>query len=497
MSHELRTPLNAIIGYSEMLEEEAAEIGQKDFVPDLQKIKTAGKHLLLLINDILDLSKIEAGKTELYIETFPVDSLVAEVAATVRPLVEKNQNRLEINVDPRAGSMRSDLIKVRQTLFNLLSNACKFTRNGVITVDVRRQPEDGSASNGDWLCFRISDTGIGMTAEQMAKLFQPFTQADASTTRQFGGTGLGLTITRKFCQMMGGEIDVSSEVGQGSTFTIELPAELSEPAAQPDTSEKTQAEAASAASTVLVIDDDPTVRELLQRLLAKEGFQVVCAVDGEEGLQKAERLMPDAITLDVRMPKMDGWAVLAALKANQATADIPVIMLTIVDDQNKGYALGATEYAIKPLDRERLVKILRKYRQSAGQEVLVVDDDEPVRTMVRRFLESEGWVVSEAENGRVALERMAKQAPAAILLDLMMPEMDGFEFIREVHGRHGLNRPPVIVITAKDVTAEDRLRLNGYVERILEKGSYSREQLMREVRELVATSVRNGAAAKP
>ncbi|HKQ05094.1 MAG TPA: response regulator [Blastocatellia bacterium] len=496
MSHELRTPLNAIIGYSEMLEEEAADVGQNDFIPDLKKISTAGKHLLQLINEILDLSKIEAGKTELYVETFAVSSLIAEVAATVRPLVEKNDNRLEVNLDAQAGSMRSDLLKVRQTLFNLLSNASKFTRNGTIKLDVERV---ASRSTGGpaWLRFRVSDTGIGMTEAQMAKLFQPFTQADASTTRQFGGTGLGLTITRKFCQMMGGEINVTSEAGRGSAFTIDLPADLQEMATPGELPKKSRAEAASAtASTVLVIDDDPTVRDLLERFLAKEGFQVICAANGEEGLEKAQRLCPDAITLDVIMPGMDGWAVLAALKASPATADIPVIMLTILDDQNRGYTLGATEYVSKPLDRERLLKVLGKYRQGDGQHVLVVDDDDAARAAIRRLLEGEGWAVTEAENGRVALDRLASRRPAAILLDLIMPEMDGFEFIRGMQAHEGLKRPPVIVITAKDITAEDRLRLNGYVEKILEKGSYSREQLMREVRDLVATCVRNGAAAE-
>ena len=229
MSHELRTPLNAIIGYSEMLEEEAADLGQGDFIPDLKKINLAGKHLLLLINDILDLSKVEAGKMELYLESFAVSGLIDDVAATVQPLVEKNHNRLEVIGAAQAGTMRSDLVKVRQALFNLLSNASKFTSNGCINLEVTRLSKH--EPNGvDWLRFRVSDTGIGMTPEQVAKLFQPFTQADASTTRQFGGTGLGLTITRKFCQLMGGEVTVESEAGFGSAFTIHLPADVTEAA---------------------------------------------------------------------------------------------------------------------------------------------------------------------------------------------------------------------------------------------------------------------------
>jgi PAS domain S-box-containing protein len=496
MSHELRTPLNAVIGYSEMLEEEAEDRGQSDFIPDLQKIRAAGKHLLLLINDILDLSKIEAGKMELYLETFDVGGLVREVAATVQPLVDKNQNRLEIEVDAQAGVMRADLVKLRQGLFNLLSNASKFTNQGCIKLEVTRLPNH-QPGDADWLSFLVSDTGIGISPEQMAKLFQPFTQAHASTTRQFGGTGLGLTITRKFCQMMGGEITVHSESGKGSSFTMRLPAQVSEAAPPAEFLEKSQDTAASQdASLVLVIDDDPAVRDLLKRFLAKEGFRVACAANGEEGLQMAQRLRPDAITLDVMMPRMDGWAVLAALKADATTASIPVIMLTILDDKNMGYTLGAAEYLTKPMDREQLLNILNKYQRGGCRKVLVVDDDAAMRDMMRRLLEGADWAVTEAENGRVALDRLATDRPAVILLDLLMPEMDGFEFIREMHARQGFDAMPVIVITAKDITTEDRLRLNGYVEKIFEKGAYSHEQLMQEVRDLVAACVGNGATAK-
>jgi len=496
MSHELRTPLNAVIGYSEMLEEEAEDRGQSDFIPDLQKIKAAGKHLLLLINDILDLSKIEAGRMELYLETFDVGGLIREVSATVKPLVEKNHNRLEVDLDAQAGVMRADLVKMRQALFNLLSNASKFTHQGCIKLEVVRLPNP-HAGDADWLSFRVSDTGIGISPEQMAKLFQPFTQAHASTTRQFGGTGLGLTITRKFCQMMGGEITVDSESGKGSSFTIRLPAQVSEAAPPIEFLEKSQETVAyQDTSLVLVIDDDPAVRDLLKRFLAKEGFRVACAANGEEGLQMAQDLRPDAITLDVMMPRMDGWAVLAALKADAATLSIPVIMLTMFDDKNMGYTLGAAEYLTKPMDREQLLKILSKYQRSDCRKVLIVDDDVAMRDMMRRLLEGEDWTVTEAENGRVALEQLATDRPAVILLDLLMPEMDGFEFIREMHARQGFDTMPVIVITAKDITTEDRLRLNGYVEKIFEKGAYSQEQLMQEVRDLVAACVGNGTAAK-
>jgi signal transduction histidine kinase/CheY-like chemotaxis protein len=487
MSHELRTPLNAIIGYSEMLQEEAEDLGYEDLAPDLEKINAAGRHLLALINDILDLSKIEAGRMDLYLETFELSTMLRDVEATIRPVIEKNANTLVVHRPDNLGAMRADLTKVRQSLFNLLSNASKFTQQGTISLETAREAVAGV----EWMTFRVSDTGIGMTPEQMAKLFQPFTQADVSTTRQYGGTGLGLAITKHFCQMMGGDIAVESRVGQGSTFTIRLPAEVNDRKVQPEPSTEPKSEALPAgARAVLVIDDDPTVRGLLQRFLSKEGVRVVSAAGGEEGLRLARELRPIAITLDVMMPGMDGWAVLSALKADTDLADIPVIMLTIVDDKNLAYALGASDYLTKPIERDRLVAILKKYRsEDPSCPVLVVEDDAATRDMLARMLEKEGWAVTVAENGRVALERVSEQRPAVILLDLMMPEMDGFQFVEAVRERDAWRSIPIIVVTAKDLTAEDRLRLNGYVEKILQKGADRREALLAEVRELVASCI--------
>ena len=490
MSHELRTPLNAIIGYSEMLEEEAQDLGQEGFLPDLKHIQVAGKHLLGLINEILDLSKIEAGKMELFLEDFDVPALVRDIVATVQPLVEKNANTLDVDCADDLGEMHADLTKVRQALFNLLSNACKFTKQGTITLNVSRESVDG----GRWLRFRVTDTGIGMTAEQMDKLFQAFSQADVSTTRQFGGTGLGLAISRKFCQMMGGDITVESAFGEGSSFTIHLPSEVADrKVLQAPSAEEIPPPAAPVsedAPTVLVIDDDPAVRDLMQRMLGKEGLRVVAAANGKEGLRLAKELHPDTITLDVLMPGMDGWAVLAALKGDPALADIPVVMITIVDEKHVGYTLGVTDYLTKPIDWKRLTEILRRYRQAGATcRVLIAEDDTHTRKMVRTRLEKEGCLVTEAENGRVALERMAESAPDVILLDLMMPEMDGFQFLDQLRGHEDWRTIPIIVMTAKDLTAEDRQRLDGYVETVLEKGTYSPEALLREVCDLVKAPI--------
>ncbi|HEV8533515.1 MAG TPA: GAF domain-containing protein [Methylomirabilota bacterium] len=486
MSHELRTPLNAIIGYSEMLEEEAQDLGQEAFVPDLAKINTAGKHLLELINSVLDLSKIEAGKMDLYLETFAVADTIRDIAAVIQPLAEKNRNRLDVRCAPDAGSMYADLTKLRQALFNLLSNACKFTEEGVVGLTVSREAVDGT----DRLVFAVSDTGIGMTPEQMDRLFQEFSQADASVTRRYGGTGLGLALSRRLARMMGGDITVESEAGRGSTFTMHVPATVAKAGAEPTLT----VAPATGAETVLVIDDDPAVRDLVQRFLTKEGFRVAVASSGEEGLRLAKELRPDAITLDVIMPGLDGWAVLSRLKADADLAEIPVIMLTLVDDRNLGYTLGATEYLTKPLDRERLLAALRKHRQDLP--VLVVDDDPAIRELLRRQLEGDGYRVAEAENGRVALERLRDGAPGLIVLDLMMPEMDGFEFMEEIRRQESWNSIPVIVLTSKDVTAEDQQRLNGGVERVIQKGAYTRESLLGEVRRLVMASVARRKAAR-
>jgi signal transduction histidine kinase/CheY-like chemotaxis protein len=489
MSHELRTPLNAILGYSEMLQEEAAERGLVAFSADLERIHAAGRHLLALINDILDLSKIEAGKMELFLERFDVGELIAEVAATIRPLVEKNADTLCLELAPELGEMRADQTKVRQALLNLLSNAVKFTHGGTITVNAGRQVMDGA----EWIVLRVADTGIGLSAEQIVKLFQDFTQADASTTRRFGGTGLGLALTRRFCQMMGGDVTLNSAAGEGSVFIITLPATVADPrpeapagsSAPQDHADATDGSGvAPAGGYVLVIDDDPAQRELMQRFLCKEGFQVRAARSGPEGLRMARQFQPVAITLDVMMPGMDGWSVLSELKADAALREIPVIMLTMVDDPERGFALGAADYATKPVNRLRLSKILRKHTCADPPcPVLVVEDDAATRAMTRNILEKEGWRVSEAENGRVALEHMERERPRLILLDLMMPEMDGFEFADRVRRHPEWRSIPIVVVTARDLSSEERQRLSGYVETILQKAGDSHDALLRQVSE--------------
>jgi signal transduction histidine kinase/DNA-binding response OmpR family regulator len=484
MSHELRTPLNAIIGYSELLEEESADSGREDFIPDLKKIQTAARHLLLLINDILDFSKIEAGKMDMYIEDIDVPRMIHDIITTVTPMVEKNSNTLRMEIAPDVKMMRADMTKVRQILFNLLSNASKFTAEGDITLNVALE----TYNNVPWIVFRVSDTGIGMSSDQLARLFEEFMQADTSTTRKYGGTGLGLAISRRFCQLMGGDIAVESQSGLGSVFTVHLPVNVT-PAEVPVVRESP----VRPLGTVLVIDDDPNVREVLVRFLSKEGFQVESAPSGRVGLQRAHELKPDVITLDVMMPEMDGWAVLTTLKNDSQLAGIPVIIMSMLSDKNMGYSLGATDYLTKPIDHKQLIDVIEKHvnLSSTGlQHILVVDDDPAARETLRRHLQKDGWVISEAEDGKQALEQMQTSQPDLVLLDLMMPEMDGFEFIEEMKRVPLWQAVPVVVVTAKDLSNADRLRLNGSVQQILQKGAYSREELLQEVRALLLNYTR-------
>ena len=497
MSHELRTPLNAIIGYSEMLQEDAADRGDKELIPDLEKIHMAGRHLLSLIDDILDLSKIEAGKMEIFPEKLDISAMIHQVVTTVQPLVDKNSNKLEVRCPEDLGSMHADVTKIRQILFNLLSNACKFTENGKITLEVWRDREPDK----DLVNMRVSDTGIGMTPDQLDRLFEAFTQADATTTRKYGGTGLGLAISRKFCQMMGGDISVSSEFGKGSSFSAQIPAQVKQQKIELEkpitvAPAKTVAPPVQNQETVLVIDDDPIVTDLMTRFLTKEGFNVVTAANGEEGLLRAREFHPLAITLDIMMPSMDGWEVLTQLKSDKELADIPCILLTMLQNKTMGYALGAADYLTKPVDRSRLMSILNKYRlvPSTGQ-VLIVDDSQAAREILRRMLKNQGWTITEAENGRLGLERVSENPPDLILLDLLMPEMDGFDFVRELHKNAAWRKIPVVVLTAKELTVEDRQQLSGYVERIHQKGAYSRDELLGEVRDMVLS--RAGPAGEP
>jgi len=470
MSHELRTPLSAIIGYSEMLQEEVAEgVEPDDLLADIGKVESNARHLLGLINDVLDLSKVESGKMEIFTEDFAVDGMVNDLAGTVQSLMEKKQNELTIELAPGLGTMHSDLTKVRQILLNLLSNAAKFTTEGKITLAV--SPE--GAGTDATMCFAVRDTGIGMTEEQLSRLFERFTQADASTTRRFGGTGLGLSLTKVLAEMLGGTVSVTSVEGQGSTFSVRLPSiyqpigeALVEGAPTADTSDHT-----STQDLVLVIDDDANQRTLMTRFLHREGFAARTAENGMVGLELARTLKPRAILCDVMMPGLDGWSVLNALKNDPELAAIPVVMVTFVEQRALAASLGAADYVLKPVQWERFKSVMDRYRSSGG-DVLVVDDDDDTRHRVRDMLERDGWAVAEAENGAEGLKQLEIKRPTVVLLDLTMPVMDGFTFLERMRGLPQAADVPVVVLTALNLTREDRRRLQG-ASQILNKGDVS------------------------
>ena len=486
MSHELRTPLSAIIGYSEMMTEEIEDGADgAEIAADMRKIEGNARHLLGLINDVLDLSKVESGKMEVYPEAFDVESVLRDVAATAGTLVEKKNNRLDLRVAPGLGRMVSDLTKVRQILLNLLSNAAKFTEHGTITLSAARELFD----DRDHVVFAVGDTGIGMTEEQLSRLFQRFVQADASTTRKYGGTGLGLSLTKGLSEILGGSVSVESREGEGTTFTVRLPAShrAEEAVAVAEPEDLT----APGGDLVLVIDDDADQRALMTKFLHREGFLVRTAADGAAGIALARELMPRAILLDVMMPGVDGWSVLSALKADPALDAVPVIMVTFVEQRALAASLGAADYVMKPVRWDRFKAVMDRYRPPE-HEVLIVENDADQRARMRKALERDGWSVTEAEHGRDGLDKLSATRPGLVLLDLTMPVMDGFAFLEAMRARPEHAAVPVVVLTALDLTWADRRRLQG-ASQILHKGDITMRALADKLANLVAEKARDGA----
>ena len=490
MSHELRTPLNAVIGYSEMVEEEALENGwHEEIGSDLQRIKEAGVHLLKLINDILDISKIEAGKMELFFEPCDISTLVEDVVSIISPTVQKNFNILSVECDSQLEPLSTDVTKLKQILLNLLNNATKFTKEGSISLKVKQNVSNNQKN----IEFEIIDTGIGMTPEQIKKLFQNFTQADSSTTKKYGGTGLGLAISKRFCEMMDGDISVESQLGVGSIFRINLPIREEMPQEGEKVFKNHLAIAPSTRATnssVLVIDNDPVIQDLMMWALDREGYAFFAAYNGIDGINRAKELLPGIIILDIDMPGMDGWEVLTKLKADPKLSSIPVIILSMVDDKMQGYSLGTAEYLLKPVDRNQLGAVLKKYRNESNQNrILLIEDDPEQRNLLRAVLEAKGFRVDEAENGKKGLDKISKNPPDVILLDLMMPEMDGFEFLNKLRANPEWASMPVIVVSAKDLTQDEFYRLKGSVQKIFQKGLYTRDELIGKVNALIKKTI--------
>ncbi len=510
MSHELRTPLNAIIGLTEMLKEDATDDGLDDFVEPLDRVFNAGKHLLTLINDVLDLSKIEAGKIDLFNETFEFKPIIDDIIKTSEPLAIKNDNKLLLNFDNKIDQVTSDQTRIKQVILNLISNACKFTEKGTITLSTKKKNRTfvrngRKISLGDLIIIEISDTGIGMTQEQMDRLFNSFVQADSSTTRKYGGTGLGLTISKQLAIMMGGDVTVKSIINEGTTFIFTFLADYRD--ASEDTKNKKATESSliknvvslenqntiqnKNAKTILVIDDDPTVSELIKRQLTKDAsYNVIIANNGKDGLKLAKELKPNLITLDILMPEMDGWSVLRTLKADPEVSNIPVIMASILDEKNKGFSLGASDFVSKPIEKESLLNSIENLiGKSENLKICLIEDDENLRFTIKELLQKQGNKVVEAKNGKVGIEVLKKDEtlPDLILLDLMMPEMNGFEFLNEIKGTK-FKSIPVLVLTGADLQDEDIKFLKGETEKIIQKTDDTVLSIAEEINKVMQTA---------
>ncbi|MDC0710915.1 response regulator [Stigmatella sp. ncwal1] len=487
-SHEIRTPLNGIIGYCDLLMREEGSRLTAHGRRDLNVVKTNAKTLLALINDILDLSKIEAGRVEVVVERVDGQELAEECLATVREYVKGRDVELTLHVDERARYLNTDALKLRQVMLNLLSNAAKFTESGEVSLGLR--------ADGNELVMTVEDTGVGMPADQLPFIFEKFRQVDGSTTRKVGGTGLGLAIVRELSKVLGGNVTVSSVLGRGSTFTVRLAGVLegeSQGAPAPDLEKMVSVEEVAAqlaplaaGSTVLVVDDDPLMQQLVAGQLEPAGFKVVPAEDGVNALRLAREAKPQAIILDIHLPRLDGWSVLSQLKSEPSLSGIPVILVSVEEQRARGYSLGACEYLVKPVEPDHLVEVVTRTLGTAALasgEVLVVDDDSSTRELVSRSLRRAGFSTSEAHSGEDALLKARVSPPVLVVLDLMMPNLDGFEVLRRL--RSDKLNMPVVVLTGKTLSAQEQATLRDGFIAFVRKGGHALEDVIGQAKTLL------------
>lgn len=479
MSHELRTPLNSIIGLSEILHEDAVTADDKNYIEPLRRIHHSAKNLLKIINDIIDYSKIEAGKTQLHIEDINVKSFINELQYVIEPLARQKNNKLIIEFEGDVGSITSDPAKVNKILFNVIGNACKFTENGSVTVKVSRTRD----KDENRMVISVQDTGIGITTEELHKIFALFTQGDPSTTKKFGGTGLGLAISHKLADLLHGTIEVVSTKGSGSTFTINLPpikAELEERGAintslslLPGMIKKVVLEQQTPNNKrLLIIEDDEIYNPSFIADLEKDGYEVIRSTIAEQDISFVKSLQPVAIILKILINKPNGWNILNRLKSDPDTQDI--LLFVVFEGIKCPFSLGASDYIVEPFSSDRLITMLKKYQSNDPQpKILVVDDDETTRFQLKTLLAKENFIIMEARNGKEALELIHKSPPDIVLLDLIMPVMDGFTFIEKMHKTPYWESIPIIVVTSKTIEKSEYTLLQGRVEQILCKGDFS------------------------
>jgi CheY-like chemotaxis protein/nitrogen-specific signal transduction histidine kinase len=470
MSHELRTPLNAILGYGEMLYEECEDLGYDDLMPDLKKITTSGTHLLSLINNILDLSKIESGKMELYLTSFEIEKVVETLRDINAPLAAKNDNGFKIEVQEAIGSMTQDETKLRQCVTNFLSNAFKFTKGGLVTLNVSTFDKDAT----EMIEFKVTDDGEGMSQEGVSKVFEEYEQAERSTSATHGGTGLGLPISKRFAELMGGGVTVSSEKGKGSVFTIFIPRICEEA----EDLENEEVSALAGENLCVLIDDDIAMHDLVKRTIKKAGLTLLGATNGEQGLNMIRETKPKLILLDVLMPGRDGWSILKECKSDESIKDIPVIMVSQMSQESLAFSLGADDYLTKPIERNKFLDIVKKFvsKESKNNTILIVDDDENTRDILSRALEDNGFKAITAKDGNEGLKKLVND-PTLIVLDLEMPRMDGFEFLEKFVTMEFKSKPNVIVYSGKELNEVQEELLKTNVEGLLKKDEVSINQL--------------------
>ncbi len=496
MSHELRTPLNSVIGFANILLKNKNKNLQPDDLTFLDRVVANGKHLLSLINQILDLSKIEARKVELELAPVSLDAVVREVVGQLEGQVRGRDVRLLIELPPAVAPFETDVAKLKQVLINLVGNALKFTEKGRVIVRVVADPTTGRPTRID-----VADTGVGIPKERLGMIFEAFQQADPSTARRFGGTGLGLTISQALCQLMGYRIEVASEVNIGSTFRIVLARHAEHPQGQVGADSSTARLPSGASTTwhgkpleewsglktrvVLVIDDEPDARLLLTHFIEECGYRVITAGSGEEGLRMAKEVQPDLITLDLLMPRMDGWQVLNAIKTDPQIAHIPVVVISMVAREKKGTVFGVVEVLQKPITREELLPVLKRTLGHKSGRVLVVDDADDDRRILTNYLAEEGVEIETAVNGQDGLNKIERFAPNLIILDLVMPVMDGVGFLSRIRRDPRYRHVPVIVCTVKELEPAERLRLGQQAQAVLQKTEDMEKELRRVLRELL------------
>lgn len=478
-SHEIRTPLNGILGYCDLVLREEGQRLTPHGRRDLNVIKANAKTLLALINDILDLSKIEAGRVEIVHETVDVEQMLTECTATVREFLRGKDVELKTVVEAEARSAFTDSLKLKQVLLNLCSNAAKFTDSGEIVVT--------ASADAKTLLIKVEDTGSGIPADQLPHIFDKFRQVDGSPSRRVGGTGLGLAIVREVTQVLGGVVSVTSTFGRGTTFFVKLPNALGHGVQERQHLVVQREDSTPPASgvTVLIVDDDPMVHQLLRGHLLDGSFEVISASDGMEGLALAKQHRPSMILLDLHMPKLDGWGVLARLKGDPATANIPVVILSVEEQRARGFSFGACDYLVKPVEPDMLVAVVKKSIRPEAGDVLVVDDDPAMRELVSRSLRRVGFTTVEAANGEEALLRARVVSPAMVVLDLLMPGIDGFEVLRTLRAEG--NDVPILVLTGKSLSRDEQRTLEDGVSHVLAKGGVALDELVRQATKLVAS----------